>query len=421
MKDNAIVSNMINRTSVIVKTNNASAIVDCEISDERERYSLHSLGFDNINTFSNYKIGSANINAADQKIVSKNKVNDTKEIRYTYAPAAPNKIRYIRDWLSGSTVNRGNHWVELQVIENSTGINLAKGKVVTSETGAITNAAVITDGVVSTAGNAYGYTSDGANYNIVLDLEEEYCLSDVTIKLWHYYADGRTYYGTKTEVSRDGVDWIVLRDSAVSGTYAETVNGQTFDLSRVVPQPIPSLKLENNTDSVLDNDEFSTNVIVDSKESLVVDCTEKKGQDVNLPVVQAKSSTIQTNIIADSIFVTSKDKRDNDHVVTNNFNYASITVTTKIPVDTSGDQLAGGEGLSSLDLELQPLSYIKIALGFNERKITSIANFPPGLTVKDGFIEGSPTISGQYNAKIYLDNGTYIGGIIKVYSIERIL
>jgi hypothetical protein len=55
----------------------------------------------------------------------------------------------------------------------------------------------------------------GAIYNI------EY------VQIWHYYADGRTYHNNKTEVSRDGANWITIFDTDVSGEYAETSTGRT--------------------------------------------------------------------------------------------------------------------------------------------------------------------------------------------------
>jgi hypothetical protein len=47
------------------------------------------------------------------------------------------------------------------------------------------------------------------------------------VKVWHYANDGRTYHNTKTQVSADGVTWVTVFDSAVSGEYAETSAGKT--------------------------------------------------------------------------------------------------------------------------------------------------------------------------------------------------
>jgi len=55
------------------------------------------------------------------------------------------------------------------------------------------------------------------------------------IRVWHYHADGRIYKNTKTEVSKDGVAWEVVFDSATKGTYKETATGHriSFDTKEV--------------------------------------------------------------------------------------------------------------------------------------------------------------------------------------------
>ena len=45
------------------------------------------------------------------------------------------------------------------------------------------------------------------------------------VRVWHYYSDGRTYYGNKTEISEDGIIWETVFDSEVDGRYAETADG----------------------------------------------------------------------------------------------------------------------------------------------------------------------------------------------------
>lgn len=49
-----------------------------------------------------------------------------------------------------------------------------------------------------------------------------------SVSVWHYYLDGRTYHGTKTEVSADGRNWTTIFDSAVSGEYPEQSSGHTI-------------------------------------------------------------------------------------------------------------------------------------------------------------------------------------------------
>lgn len=52
-----------------------------------------------------------------------------------------------------------------------------------------------------------------------------------SVKVWHYYGDSRSYYGTKTEVSEDGTNWTTIFDSASAGIYQETVAGKVLSFS----------------------------------------------------------------------------------------------------------------------------------------------------------------------------------------------
>ena len=107
--------------------------------------------------------------------------------------------------------------------------NLALGKSVTGTT-TVTNAAFITNGSITSAD--YAYESSGLEYAQV-DLGAVYWLD--MVKVWHYWADLRTYYATKTQVSSDGINWVTIFDSAITGTYVETSYGITH---RFIAQPV---------------------------------------------------------------------------------------------------------------------------------------------------------------------------------------
>lgn len=130
------------------------------------------------------------------------------------------RVRYIRDWLNGSSANAGDHWVQIQAFRD--GVNLALNKPVTSSS-AGTSLAFATNGNTTT-GNYAAINAGGLAW-IQVDLG--YIAADIDhLMIYHYYGDGRTYYGTKTEVSEDGVNWFPLFDSAASGTYQETSLGK---------------------------------------------------------------------------------------------------------------------------------------------------------------------------------------------------
>src|SRR5690606_6822127 len=66
----------------------------------------------------------------------------------------------------------------------------------------------------------------GAHY-LQIDLGEVRRHIEV-IKIFRPNNDGRTYHGTKTQVSADGVKWITVFDSAYEGEYVETRESKTI-------------------------------------------------------------------------------------------------------------------------------------------------------------------------------------------------
>ena len=140
----------------------------------------------------------------------------------------PGKIRYIKDSLpAGSTANNNGHWVEIQAFDKK-GVNVALNK--TSYMNGVPEnlSPSLTNGQTSSDEWTTSNMSATAGYQTV-DLGDLYEIS--TIKVWHYYPDGRTYYKTKTEVSDDGKNWYSIFDSRIEGEYAETSSGNIINLN----------------------------------------------------------------------------------------------------------------------------------------------------------------------------------------------
>ena len=90
--------------------------------------------------------------------------------------------------------------------------------------------ALIVDGVLTSS----PYYSGGTGLqSVTVDLQSVQNVS--VVKVWHYWADGRTYNATKTEVSKDSTNWTTVFDSASDGLYAESSTGHTvtFDTKQV--------------------------------------------------------------------------------------------------------------------------------------------------------------------------------------------
>lgn len=122
------------------------------------------------------------------------------------------KIRYIKDSINGSSANAGNHWVEIQAY-NIVGENCAFNKYNWTSSNTTKVKTCITDG--NTATSPY---NEGGTFRIV-DLGFTEHIN--SIKIWHYWGDGRTYNDHVVSVSVDGTNW----DTVYSGTHQESQNG----------------------------------------------------------------------------------------------------------------------------------------------------------------------------------------------------
>ncbi len=105
--------------------------------------------------------------------------------------------------------------------------NLAAGAPVSSDV-TLGNADVATNGDTwansgSSTSREFANGTSGLHYAQV-DLGAAYPVDKIIV--WHYAGDGRTYHGTKTQVSTDGVNWTTEFDSATQGEYPETAAGK---------------------------------------------------------------------------------------------------------------------------------------------------------------------------------------------------
>lgn len=159
------------------------------------------------------------------------------------------KIRYIRERMSGSTSNGGNHWVEIQAI-NASGTNIALNKAVTiiegiSEGQSLT---LITNNDTNTA-NYVGIGSGSNNYAMIMvDLGDYYEID--YLKIWHYYGDNRSYYSIITEVYAG--TWITVNDTT-SSTYKETSSGRIINIRPYKYPVIKYLLSKNNNLYTINN------------------------------------------------------------------------------------------------------------------------------------------------------------------------
>ena len=151
-------------------------------------------------------------------------------------------IRYIRDWLNGNNIDNKNYWCECRVM-NMESENIVENESVTitgknssGDEVTITNMKKFIDGVLSTTDqyveDEYAIYTGEACIEIDLGLIH----NDVDyIQIWHRYAnpsgDTKFIFNHKLQVSSDGVTWVTVYDSDVSGGYSESADGRTYYMS----------------------------------------------------------------------------------------------------------------------------------------------------------------------------------------------
>ena len=128
-------------------------------------------------------------------------VGDTKPERVNFSLDA---VRYIKDCVGQNSINKWNHFGELQVIKD--GINIAKGKIVTGDALEST-ASSITDGKIDTYSEA-----SGTNSCITLDLGKSESVDEIAI--WHYYQDNRQYFNHTLSVSPNNKNYTVIHNQS---------------------------------------------------------------------------------------------------------------------------------------------------------------------------------------------------------------
>lgn len=174
------------------------------------------------------------------------------------------RARYIRDWAQGNTVNAGNHWSEIKVILKN-GNNIAQGKAVTGRRAqhATNTYSRVVDNNLTTYGTPATAPSPPEADWVRIDLGQVYYDIDY-IQVWHTIADNRTYFGAKTEISEDGVNWTPVFDSAKSGTYKETAQGNiiTFRPSEVLSKVNKAAAIADKLGTTIDGGLIATVMIV---------------------------------------------------------------------------------------------------------------------------------------------------------------
>lgn len=206
--------------------------IKAEVEDARGNTASLSARFDQI---------TSEVETVDGKVSQVQQTADKIQSQVAEKQPIPlSAIRYIRDWLDGNSVDSDNLFVECRVMVDDVNIATGISAVAKDQQGVDlqtqpSNISVYTDdeiieigddGTVNT--NTYVNTGTGLQY-MQIDLGEVHNDIDY-IQVIHYYIDERIY-NHKFQISEDGVRWVTLYDSEISGGYTETQDGRTYYIS----------------------------------------------------------------------------------------------------------------------------------------------------------------------------------------------
>ncbi|AGR46787.1 tail fiber protein [Bacillus phage JL] len=201
---------------LISEINNAIADGQTTVGESQAVDTAFNTYNDSVKEFTN-----AMEKAADS--IAQGKANAAEFNAGQYADEASNrldviKVRYIKNTLTGNSVNAYKHWTEIKAI--SKGVNVATTGTVTGSTG-VTNLGVVNNDKVDDQ-----FAEDRTTGESWVQIDLGTVKEDIDyIQLWHFYSDARTYNGNKVEVSADGQKWYTMFSSDKSGTYKESADG----------------------------------------------------------------------------------------------------------------------------------------------------------------------------------------------------
>lgn len=158
------------------------------------------------------------------------------------------KVRYIRDWVNGNSVDTSNNWIEFWAY------NTLAQPIISA---AVTGSATVTNVANATDGNPVTYATiatTGAQW-LQLDLGNIQTVGAIVV----LHGPGMTYHGTRTQVSEDGVKWYDVYNSIYQGEYAETTGLIIGGAVGMTPNPII---VEEVFTALGDTAEGKTHVIV---------------------------------------------------------------------------------------------------------------------------------------------------------------
>ena len=150
-------------------------------------------------------------------------------------------VRYIRDWLNGNNIDNINYWSECRIV-NTESQNIVENETVTISGKdsslndfTITNIDKLIDGTLPSSDQYVEGEYATCTGKACVEIDLGIVHNDIDyIQIWHRFVTDDTnkmIFNHKLQVSSDGITWITLYDSDISGGYAETSDGRTYYMS----------------------------------------------------------------------------------------------------------------------------------------------------------------------------------------------
>lgn len=231
------------------------------------------------------------------------------------------KIRYVRDWLNGNSIDNTNYWLNCEISGGN--VNYASGITPKGYNGLdslatveVTNPSYYTDNsfIDSEERDLTRYASISSNDWCCLQLDLGDVKSVDYIRIWHYYADEREY-NHKLQISQDGSNWQTLYDSEVQGRYTESNSGKTYILNEAyiteafsqIRQDINGINLtvsnmsEENADDAWESAVASLEGRVGDTENAISNETKERSDAIESLNKQYSNIEIQLNNIKSTV------------------------------------------------------------------------------------------------------------------------
>lgn len=138
--------------------------------------------------------------------------------------------------------------------------------------------------------------------------------------------------------------------------------------------------------------------------------------------VKAKRKLMENLLLFEDLFMNVYgDKKESYDLNGENFKSVSVLVEdSKPPQGVNGAGSGGNGGLQRFRLVMQKEAYFECLMQIYDVSVVGMQGLPTGINYyEDGYLRGTPTISGKYFVTMLLSDNTSVEGVIEVTKLYR--